>query len=107
MANMTALLHAWAKQTARTARKGAAAAPRGLAEPLTGCELEVLRLLAAGQVRPAHRHDLVAIDTVKMHVTHVLGKLGATDRTEAVARARAAGPGPLTPHPSLPGSTFG
>jgi LuxR family maltose regulon positive regulatory protein len=78
-----------------------------LAEPLTGCELEVLRLLAAGQVRPAHRHDLVAIDTVKMHVTHVLGKLGATDRTEAVARARAAGPGPLTPHPSLPGSTFG
>lgn len=28
------------------------------------------------------------LDTVKKHVGHVLGKLGATNRTEAVARAR-------------------
>ena len=74
----------------------AAAAPRpelgavpGLIEPLTGRELEVLRLLAAGKSNQRIAHDLVvALDTVKKHVTHVLGKLGAANRTEAVARAR-------------------
>ena len=61
----------------------------GLAEPLTGRELEVLRLLAAGKSNQRIAHDLVvALDTVKKHVTHVLGKLGAANRTEAVARAR-------------------
>jgi LuxR family transcriptional regulator, maltose regulon positive regulatory protein len=66
-----------------------AAAPPGLAEPLTDRELEVLRLLAAGRSNQRIAHDLVvALDTVKKHVTHVLGKLGAANRTEAVARAR-------------------
>ena len=61
----------------------------GLIEPLTGRELEVLRLLAAGRSNQRIAHDLVvALDTVKKHVTHVLGKLGAANRTEAVARAR-------------------
>ncbi|MFY9653890.1 helix-turn-helix domain-containing protein, partial [Trebonia sp.] len=73
----------------------AAAAPPGLIEPLTGRELEVLRLLAAGKSNQRIAHDLVvALDTVKKHVTHVLGKLGAANRTEAVARARDLG---LTP----------
>jgi len=31
---------------------------------------------------------VVSLDTVKKHVGHVLGKLGAANRTEAVARAR-------------------
>jgi LuxR family transcriptional regulator, maltose regulon positive regulatory protein len=67
----------------------AGAAPPGLAEPLTDRELEVLRLLAAGKSNQRIAHDLVvALDTVKKHVTHVLGKLGAANRTEAVARAR-------------------
>jgi LuxR family transcriptional regulator, maltose regulon positive regulatory protein len=67
----------------------AAPAVPGLAEPLTGRELEVLRLLAAGRSNQRIAHDLVvALDTVKKHVTHVLGKLGAANRTEAVARAR-------------------
>ena len=35
---------------------------------------------------PAHRGP--AVDTVKKHVGHVLGKLGAANRTEAVAGAR-------------------
>ena len=77
-------------------KPNAAAAPRpelgtvpGLIEPLTGRELEVLRLLAAGRSNQRIAHDLVvALDTVKKHVTHVLGKLGAANRTEAVARAR-------------------
>jgi LuxR family transcriptional regulator, maltose regulon positive regulatory protein len=69
-------------------RRAAPAVP-GLAEPLTGRELEVLRLLAAGKSNQRIAHDLVvALDTVKKHVTHVLGKLGAANRTEAVARAR-------------------
>src|SRR5215472_15179358 len=48
-------------------------------------------------------HDLVvALDRFKKHVTHVLGKLGAANRTEAAARARQLGLIPLTPHPSRP-----
>ena len=31
---------------------------------------------------------VVTLDTVKKHVGHVLGKLGAANRTEAVTRAR-------------------
>ena len=70
----------------------AVAAPPGLAEPLTDRELEVLRLLAAGRSNQRIAHDLVvALDTVKKHVTHVLGKLGAANRTEAAARARQLG----------------
>jgi len=64
----------------------------GLAEPLTDREAEVLRLLAAGKSNQRIAHELVvALDTVKKHVTHVLGKLGAANRTEAVARARQLG----------------
>jgi LuxR family maltose regulon positive regulatory protein len=75
-----------------TLRRRAAGAPPGLAEPLTGRELEVLRLLAAGRSNQRIAHDLVvALDTVKKHVTHILGKLGAANRTEAVARARELG----------------
>ena len=70
----------------------ASAAPPGLAEPLTDRELEVLQLLAAGKSNQRIAHDLVvALDTVKTHVTHILGKLGAANRTEAAARARQLG----------------
>jgi LuxR family maltose regulon positive regulatory protein len=70
-------------------RKPAAAVPPGMYEPLTDRELEVLLLLAAGKSNQRIAHDLVvALDTVKKHVTHLLGKLGAANRTEAVARAR-------------------
>jgi len=31
---------------------------------------------------------VLTLDTVKKHVSHVLAKLGAVNRTEAVARAR-------------------
>jgi LuxR family maltose regulon positive regulatory protein len=54
--------------------------------------LEVLRMLAAGRSNQAIAADLVvALDTVKKHVSHLLDKLGATNRTEAVARARELG----------------
>ena len=64
----------------------------GLVEQLTARELEVLELLAAGRSNQRIAHELVvALDTVKKHVTHVLGKLGAANRTEAVAQARQLG----------------
>ena len=64
----------------------------GLAEPLTAREIQVLRLLAAGVPNRRIADDLVVtLDTVKKHVTHVLGKLGAANRTEAVTRARQLG----------------
>ena len=61
---------------------------RGLVEPLSEREREVLRLLAAGKPNQEIARELVSLHTVKKHVTHVLGKLGATNRTEATARAR-------------------
>ena len=65
------------------------AAVPGIVDPLTSRELEVLTMLAAGRSNQAIAHELVVtLDTVKKHVGHVLGKLGAANRTEAVARAR-------------------
>jgi LuxR family maltose regulon positive regulatory protein len=34
---------------------------------------------------------VITLDTVKRHVSHVLDKLGAANRTQAVARARELG----------------
>jgi LuxR family maltose regulon positive regulatory protein len=63
-----------------------------LAEPLTDRELQVLALLAAGiSNQQIARELVVALETVKKHVSHILGKLGAANRTQAVARARALG----------------
>ena len=65
------------------------AAVPGLVDPLTSRELEVLEMLAAGRSNQAIARELVVtLDTVKKHVGHVLGKLGAANRTQAVARAR-------------------
>ena len=66
--------------------------PPGLPEPLTNREIDVLRLIAAGKPNERIARELVVtLDTVKKHVSHLLGKLGATNRTEAVARARQLG----------------
>jgi LuxR family maltose regulon positive regulatory protein len=63
--------------------------PSGIVDPLTSREYEVLEMLAAGRSNQAIARELVVtLDTVKKHVGHVLGKLGAANRTEAVARAR-------------------
>jgi LuxR family maltose regulon positive regulatory protein len=63
--------------------------PPGIVDPLTSREFEVLEMLAAGRSNQAIARELVVtLDTVKKHVGHVLGKLGAANRTEAVARAR-------------------
>jgi LuxR family maltose regulon positive regulatory protein len=64
----------------------------GLVDQLTSRELEVLTMLAAGKSNQAIARQLVVtLDTIKKHVSHVLGKLGAANRTEAVSRARGLG----------------
>ncbi len=62
------------------------------AEHLSERELEVLRLMARG----ASNHEIaerlvITVGTVKSHINHILGKLEAHNRTEAVARARELG----------------
>jgi LuxR family maltose regulon positive regulatory protein len=90
--HLAALVRACAPADAVPPPRRAAATLAGLVEPLTDRELEVLRLLAAGRSNQRIAHDLVvALDTVKKHVTHILGKLGAANRTEAAARARQLG----------------
>jgi LuxR family transcriptional regulator, maltose regulon positive regulatory protein len=88
------LARAFESETARTAvnERPRAPAVSPLIEPLSERELEVLRLLAAGKPNQEIAADLyVSLSTVKKHVTHVLEKLGATNRTQATARARELG----------------
>lgn len=62
--------------------------PVSMIEPLTPRETEVLRLMAAAYT---NREIAVALGTaegtVKIHVSNILSKMGARDRTQAVLRA--------------------
>ena len=59
--------------------------------PLVGLsprEREVLQLLVQGQTNREIAHNLmVSMSTVKIHVEHILAKLGVSDRTQAAVRA--------------------
>jgi LuxR family maltose regulon positive regulatory protein len=64
-------------------------AASGLVEPLTRRELEVLALVAAGRPNREIAAELVVtLETVKKHLSHIFDKLGAANRSDAVARAR-------------------
>jgi DNA-binding NarL/FixJ family response regulator len=55
-------------------------------DPLTEREVEVLRRIAEGdRNRDIGEHLGIAEDTVKVHVKRIMDKLGAKDRTQAVA----------------------
>jgi len=85
--------------TGRAGRPGGAA-PR-LAEPLSRGETRVLRYLPTNLSAPEIARELsVSVNTVRTHIRHVCGKLGAHGRTEAVTRARALGL--LAPSPRAP-----
>jgi LuxR family transcriptional regulator, maltose regulon positive regulatory protein len=59
-------------------------------EPLSDRERDVLQLMAIGlSNQQIAGHLVLSVHTVKLHVKHVLAKLSATNRTQAVARARA------------------
>lgn len=61
-------------------------------ETLSERELQVLRLMAQGASNDAIAEQLViTVGTVKSHINHILGKLDAHNRTEAVAHARGLG----------------
>ena len=57
--------------------------------PLTERELEVLRQLATGKQNREIASELyVSLNTIKKHITHIFDKLGVSNRTAAIARAR-------------------
>jgi DNA-binding NarL/FixJ family response regulator len=57
-------------------------------DPLTPRELEVLELMRLGHTNRQISEDLViSLGTAKNHVEHIIGKLGVSDRTQAVVRA--------------------
>jgi LuxR family maltose regulon positive regulatory protein len=88
--HLSRLVAAFGRQPLDTAPQ--APAVPGLVEALTDRQLDVLRLLAAGLTNAQIATELVvSLHTVKKHVTHVLRKLGAGNRTAAVARARELG----------------
>ncbi len=63
-----------------------------LVEPLSARELEVLHLMARGGSNQEIAEELVlALNTVKRHVSNIIAKLGAANRTQAVAQGRALG----------------
>ncbi|MFC1976235.1 LuxR C-terminal-related transcriptional regulator [Chloroflexota bacterium] len=63
-----------------------------LVEPLSERELEVLQLIAEGLTNPEIASRLfLTLNTVKAHTRNIYGKLGAHNRTQAVAQARALG----------------
>ena len=54
-------------------------------DDLTSREIDVLRLIAAGNANKGIAAQLsIAEETVKSHITNILSKLGANDRTHAV-----------------------
>jgi DNA-binding NarL/FixJ family response regulator len=57
-------------------------------DPLTPREVEVLRLVAAGnRNKDIAEHLAISEETVKVHVKHIMEKLAASDRTQAVSIA--------------------
>lgn len=61
---------------------------RATADPLTPRERQILQLVAQGHTnRQIAERLIVAVGTIKVHVEHILGKLDATDRTQAAVRA--------------------
>ena len=66
----------------------AKSAAADLAEPLTGREVETLRLIASGmRNQEIADHLFISLSTVKRHIANAYGKLGVSHRTAAIAQA--------------------
>jgi len=80
------VIHPSELDTVLSAAIGPSAPLDELLEPLTRREREVLQMLAAGLANKEIAARLAISDhTVKFHVASILGKLGASTRTEAVS----------------------
>lgn len=80
------VIHPSELDTVLSAAIGPSAPLDELLEPLTRREREVLQMLAAGLANKEVAARLAISDhTVKFHVASILGKLGASTRTEAVS----------------------
>jgi len=63
-----------------------------LPEPLSEREIELLGLIASGLSNKEIAETLFITEgTVKNHITHILGKLGVRDRTQAALKAKELG----------------
>ena len=79
----------WSAATTQLIDQLAAQVRQPLLEPLSERELEVLRHVAAGKSNRQIADELIVTPgTVKSHVHHIIQKLDARNRTEAVTRAR-------------------
>jgi DNA-binding NarL/FixJ family response regulator len=59
-----------------------------LIQQLTPRERDILQLIALGKTNREIGADLyISLGTVKIHVQHIIGKLGVSDRTQAAVRA--------------------
>ena len=77
-------------RASRPAQAKQEALPAGLLAQLTPRERRVLQLLAEGASNQEIATQLVvSLATAKKHVASILSKLGAENRTQAIARARA------------------
>src|ERR671917_527639 len=83
------LLEHFALQAADSGNGGPRSGRTPGLEPLSGREVEVLELVAAGRSNAEIAGELyLSVGTVKAHVHHILGKLLVRNRSQAVARAR-------------------
>jgi LuxR family transcriptional regulator, maltose regulon positive regulatory protein len=86
------LLAAFQQENQAHLQKEEQAKTQALPQSLSERELEVLQLLAQGTSNQEIAHKLViAIDTVKRHVTHIFAKLGVNSRVQAMQQARTLG----------------
>jgi DNA-binding NarL/FixJ family response regulator len=68
-------------------------------EELTSREMEVLGLVAQGKTNQEISESLfITKDTTKVHVKHIIRKLGVSDRTQAVVHGISLGLVALVPH---------
>jgi LuxR family maltose regulon positive regulatory protein len=83
------LLEHFALQAADSGNGGPRSGRTPGLEPLSGREVEVLQLVAAGRSNAEIAGELyLSVGTVKAHVHHIFGKLLVRNRSQAVARAR-------------------
>jgi LuxR family maltose regulon positive regulatory protein len=88
-AHILAAFGSWARAEAIALESSSA---ESLMEPLSDREIEVLSLVAEGLTNQQIAQKLVlSLSTVKWHTSNIYGKLGVSNRSQAVAVARSLG----------------